>query len=67
MSYTAIDLFAGGGGRMRMVSPSEARAAMGFPEDYALPRSHKLAHHLMGNAVCPPVATALLERLKVSA
>lgn len=55
------------GGRMRMVSPGEARAAMGFPEDYELPASHKLAHHVLGNAVCPPVATALLERLKAVA
>ena len=55
------------GDRMRMVNPAEARAVMGFPDDYQLPRTHKQAHHVLGNAVCPPVAAALLERLKVAA
>lgn len=55
------------GDRMRMVSPTEARAAMGFPDDYRLPPTHKLAHHVLGNAVCPPVAAALLERLQAVA
>lgn len=53
------------GDQMRMLSAQECRAAMGFPDDYQLPENHKLAVHMLGNAVCPPVArnviTALLE------
>lgn len=53
------------GDRMRMLSADECRAAMGFPDDYQLPAQHKTAVHLLGNAVCPPVAcdviTAMLE------
>lgn len=44
------------GDRMRMLSVSEARAAMGFPESYQLPADGKLAMHLLGNAVVPKVA-----------
>jgi DNA (cytosine-5)-methyltransferase 1 len=47
-----------------MLSVTEARAAMGFPTDYKLPESKKLAMHLLGNAVCPPVARDLIEALK---
>ena len=55
------------GDRMRMVSPAEARAAMGFPDHYDLPPTHKQAHHVLGNAVCPPVAAALLAELQRTA
>lgn len=52
--------------RMRMISVQEARAAMGFPASYVLPPNQKTAMHLLGNAVCPPVArdviTAILEQ-----
>lgn len=44
------------GDRMRMLSAQECRAAMGFPDDYKLPQQHRLAVHLLGNAVCPPAA-----------
>lgn len=58
--YALVD-----GDRMRMLAASEYRAAMGFPADYQLPDNHRLAVHLLGNAVCPPVArdiiTAIME------
>lgn len=53
------------GDRMRMFSAQECRAAMGFPADYVLPAQHRLAIHMLGNAVAPPAArdvlTAMLE------
>lgn len=55
------------GDRMRMVSVPEAREAMGFGSDYALPPTQKLAHHVLGNAVCPPVAQAFVEALAEAA
>lgn len=55
------------GERMRMLSKAEGMAAMGFPDDYQLPAQHKTAMHLMGNAVCPPMAAkvikAVMERI----
>ncbi|MCA7086097.1 DNA cytosine methyltransferase [Cupriavidus sp. DB3] len=58
--YALID-----GDRMRMLRADEYRAAMGFPADYRLPAQHRTAVHLLGNAVCPPVArdviTSILE------
>lgn len=56
--YAVVD-----GPRMRMLSVSEYRAAMGFPEGYSLPSNRRLAIHLLGNAVCPPVASAVLRAL----
>lgn len=44
------------GDRMRMLTAAENRAAMGFPDTYQLPAQHRLAVHMLGNAVCPPVA-----------
>ncbi len=55
------------GGCMRMLSRQEARAAMGFPDDYLLPESHKEALHMLGNAVCPPVAADVITALKEQA
>lgn len=49
--------------QMRMLSADECRAAMGFPADYCLPSTHKEAVHLLGNAVCPPVAADLITAL----
>ena len=49
---------------MRMLTASEARAAMGFPDGYLLPADHKTAMHMLGNAVCPPVARDILTALK---
>lgn len=48
------------GDQMRMLTADECRAAMGFPEGYRLPATHRDAVHLLGNAVCPPVACDLI-------
>lgn len=48
---------------MRMLSVDEYRAAMGFPTGYRLPPDKRTAVHLLGNAVCPPVATWILNRV----
>lgn len=53
--------------RMRMLTADECRAAMGFPAGYRLPTTHKDAVHLLGNAVCPPVARDLISALKEAA
>ena len=55
------------GDRMRMLSAQECRAAMGFPEHYHLPAQHRLAVHMLGNAVCPPVARDVILALKAAA
>lgn len=55
------------GDRMRMLSADECRAAMGFPSGYRLPSTHKEAVHLLGNAVCPPVACDLITAIKEAA
>ncbi len=56
--WAAID-----GDSMRMLTADECRAAMGFPAGYKLPESHKLAVHMLGNAVCPPVAADLIREV----
>ncbi|MBS1170157.1 MAG: (cytosine-5-)-methyltransferase [Burkholderiaceae bacterium] len=55
------------GDHMRMLTANECRAAMGFPENYQLPRQHRLAVHMLGNAVCPPVARDVINALKEAA
>ena len=60
--YAVID-----GDRMRMLSADEYRAAMGFPADYRLPDRHRDAVHLLGNAVCPPVAADIITAIKEAA
>lgn len=55
------------GDRMRMLSSDECRKAMGFPDGYLLPSTHKEAVHLLGNAVCPPVARDLIQAIKEAA
>jgi DNA (cytosine-5)-methyltransferase 1 len=55
------------GDRMRMLTADECRAAMGFPAGYWLPQQHKKAVHLLGNAVCPPVATDLINAIRQAA
>lgn len=52
------------GDRMRMFSAQECRAAMGFPSDYKLPAQHRLAVHMLGNAVAPPAACGVITALK---
>lgn len=51
------------GDRLRMLTVAEYRRAMGFPAGYVLPRQKRLAVHLLGNAVCPPVAWRIMEAL----
>lgn len=55
------------GDKMRMLNVAEARRAMGFPDDYALPEQSRLAMHLLGNAVCPPVAADVIEAIRRAA
>jgi DNA (cytosine-5)-methyltransferase 1 len=55
------------GKEMRMLNVNEYRRAMAFPDSYILPKSSTLAKHMLGNAVCPPVATAILEAVKEAA
>lgn len=51
------------GDRMRMLTLEENIAAMGFPADYTVPGAKKRAVHMLGNAVCPPVAQAVVSEL----
>ena len=55
------------GDEMRMLNVDEVRRAMGFPRDYILPQGTKLAKHMLGNAVCPPVMRDVLNALKKAA
>ena len=55
------------GDRMRMLSADECRRAMGFPADYILPAQHRLAVHMLGNAVCPPVAADIIKEIQRAA
>lgn len=55
------------GDRMRMFSVNECRAAMGFPTNYRLPASSTLAKHMLGNAVCPPMISAVISELRAAA
>jgi DNA (cytosine-5)-methyltransferase 1 len=52
------------GNRMRMLTVREYARAMGFPADYDLgqrPKAEKV--HLLGNAVCPPVAREVVRQV----
>jgi len=53
--------------KMRMLTVQEVRAAMGFPDGYLLPANKAAALHLLGNAVCPPVAKAVIEAVRRAA
>jgi len=55
------------GDRMRMLSVDEARAAMGFRDSYALPENKRTAMHMLGNAVCPPVAAEIIRAIRRAA
>ena len=55
------------GERMRMLSVPEARRAMGFPDDYKLPGGSREAMHMLGNAVCPPVARDVIDAIRRAA
>jgi len=49
--------------KMRMLSVDEARAAMGFPDSYILPKRSDEANMMLGNAVCPPVAKEIVSQI----
>ena len=55
------------GERMRMVSATEGRQLMGFPDTYRLSANEATAWHLLGNAVCPPQAADLIEAIRRAA
>lgn len=55
------------GDRMRMLLEEESRGFMGFPDDYVLPVGVTEATFMLGNAVCPPVATDLICALRAQA
>lgn len=55
------------GDRMRMVSVTEAKRAMGFREGYRLPERAKDAMHMLGNAVVPKVACDVIEAVRAAA
>lgn len=55
------------GDRMRMLDRFECRAAMSFPDTYQLPENHRLAVHLMGNAVCPEPVKRIIQAVKEAA
>lgn len=52
------------GENMRMLTVNEYRDAMGFPSDYQLPAGKREAVHMLGNAVCPPVAANILREIR---
>jgi DNA (cytosine-5)-methyltransferase 1 len=52
------------GNRMRMLSVDECRAAMGFRPDYHLPAQRDVAVHMLGNAVCPPIAAHVINEVR---
>jgi DNA (cytosine-5)-methyltransferase 1 len=55
------------GNRLRMLTVTEYRRAMGFPDTYKLPADKRTAVHLLGNAVCPPVAEAIIREIRRTA
>lgn len=55
------------GDRMRMLNRFECRDAMSFPSDYQLPKNHRLAVHLLGNAVCPVPVSHIITALQEAA
>lgn len=64
-TLTTLDRFAlVDGNRMGFLTVNECRAAMGFPANYQLPENKRLAKHLLGNAVCPPVVRDILTELR---
>lgn len=55
------------GDRMRMALASEGRELMGFPAHTQLPANEATAWHLIGNAVCPPLAADVITAIKEAA
>lgn len=69
-TITTLDRFAlvkpdgNGGHMMRMLQPPELQTAMGFPPEFRLEHGNRRQKiHLLGNAVCPPVMTAIIRAL----
>lgn len=52
------------GDRMRMLNVAECRRAMGFRDDYILPDNRRLAVHMLGNAVPPPLAAHVINEIR---
>ena len=55
------------GDRIRMLQVDEAKVAMGFRPDYILPKTKRVAMHMLGNAVCPQVAADVIGSLRLAA
>jgi len=55
------------GDRMRMLTRFECRDAMTFPRTYKLPDNHRLAVHLLGNAVCPGPVSKIIRSVQEAA
>lgn len=55
----AVDLFAGLGGW----TAGATAAIQGFPDSYRVPEQRTLAGKLLGNAVPPPMARAIVEQV----
>jgi DNA (cytosine-5)-methyltransferase 1 len=55
------------GDRMRMLSASEAMAAMSFPAYTLRPDNHRLTMHMAGNAVPPLAGQRVIEALMKAA
>ena len=53
--------------RFRMLAPDELKRAMSFPDEYVLLGSKRQRVRLAGNAVTPPVARAIVERIAAAA
>jgi DNA (cytosine-5)-methyltransferase 1 len=56
--YALVDGF-----RQRMLTVDEYRRAMAFPETYVLPSNKRLATHLLGNAIPPPMAASIIKQI----
>lgn len=54
VTWTVVDIL------FRMLNPDELARAMGFREDFAWPKTKRETVRLIGNAVSPPQATALI-------
>lgn len=55
------------GDRMRMLTRFECLAGMSFRDTYKIPDNHKLAVHMLGNAVCPEPAERILTAVQEAA
>ena len=55
------------GNRMRMMQPPEVRTTMGFPANYRVIGTNREVINMLGNAVCPPVATDILDAIQIAA